>query len=100
VLDLFLLPVLLSLNYPILSFDFQQYNKLLYDRILHVSLAYLYLAEAVETLKNQGVEVKEEDLEHLSPLGWEHINLTGDFQWNMRQIPPVGHLRPLRTKKT
>src|SRR5262245_16583523 len=26
---------------------------------------------------------KEEYLEHLSPLGWEYINLTGDFQWNM-----------------
>jgi hypothetical protein len=32
------------------------------------------------------VEVKEEYLQHLSPLGWEHINLTGDFQWNMKQL--------------
>jgi len=60
----------------------------------------VYLAEAVEALKNKGVEVKEEYLEHLSPLGWEHINLTGDFQWNMKQIPLQGQLRPLRTKTT
>jgi TnpA family transposase len=60
----------------------------------------VYLAEAVATLKNQGVEVKEEYLQHLSPLGWEHINLTGDFQWNMKQLPPAGQLRPLRTKTT
>jgi len=58
------------------------------------------MTEAVEVLKNQGVEVKEEYLDHLSPLGWEHINLTGDFQWNMKQIPPAGQLRPPRTKKT
>src|SRR5215472_17535809 len=60
----------------------------------------VYLAEAVEALKNKGVEVKEEYLEHLSPLGWEHINLTGDFQWNVKQIPPQGQLRPLRTRET
>src|SRR5205807_9654799 len=30
----------------------------------------VYLAEAIETLKKQGVEVKEEYLHHLSPLGW------------------------------
>ena len=60
----------------------------------------VYLAEAVETLKNQGVEVKEEYLKHLSPLGWEHINLTGDFQWNVKQLPPAGQLRPLRTRTT
>jgi len=60
----------------------------------------VYLAEAVETLKNKGVEVKDEYLQHLSPLGWEHINLTGDFQWNPKQLPPAGQLRPLRTKTT
>jgi TnpA family transposase len=58
----------------------------------------VYLAEAIETLKKKGVEVKEEYLQHLSPLAWEHINLTGDYQWNFKHIPATGHLRPLRTK--
>lgn len=58
----------------------------------------VYLAEAIETLKKKGVEVKEEYLQHLSPLGWEHINLTGDYQWNFKHIPAAGQLRPLRTK--
>ena len=22
---------------------------------------------------------------HFSPLGWEHINLTGDYVWDLRQ---------------
>ena len=58
----------------------------------------VYLAEAVEQLKRDGVTIKEEEIRHVSPLGWEHINLTGDFHWNMKQVPPNGQLRPLRTK--
>lgn len=59
----------------------------------------VYLAEAVETLKRQGVTINEEHLEHLSPLGWEHINLTGDYLWNFKRTPATGQLRPLRTKR-
>ena len=51
-----------------------------------------------QKLRNKGIEVKEEYHQHLSPLGWEHINLTGDFQWNVKQLPPLGQLRSLRTK--
>ena len=56
----------------------------------------VYLAEACEQLKRDGIILNDDHLQHLSPLGWEHINLTGDFQWNSRQIPPNGQLRPLR----
>jgi len=35
-------------------------------------------------------------LDHLSPLGWEHINLTGDYTWNNPRQPKPGRLRPLR----
>ncbi|MEC5155348.1 hypothetical protein RCH23_002744 [Cryobacterium sp. CAN_C3] len=34
-------------------------------------------------------------LDHLSPLGWEHINLTGDYTWNNPRQPKAGKLRPL-----
>ena len=37
-------------------------------------------------------------LAHLSPLGWEHVNLTGDYIWGNQQAASentVG-LRPLR----
>ena len=27
-------------------------------------------------------------LQHLSPLGWQHINLTGDYVWNDLVTPP------------
>jgi len=35
-------------------------------------------------------------LQHLSPLGWEHINLTGDYIWRQRQKIREGKFRPLR----
>jgi len=37
-------------------------------------------------------------LAHLSPLGWEHINLTGDYVWGAEQTMSENHdgLRPLR----
>ncbi len=28
-----------------------------------------------------GKDIDEKLLSHLSPLGWEHINLTGDYIW-------------------
>jgi hypothetical protein len=39
----------------------------------------LYLERAIQAIKDHGVTVDENLLQHLSPLGWEHINLTGDY---------------------
>ena len=30
---------------------------------------------------NAGLDVPAEFLAHVSPLGWEHINLTGEYRW-------------------
>ena len=35
-------------------------------------------------------------LRHLSPLGWEHINLTGDYTRHSTANMGTGKLRPLR----
>ncbi len=35
-------------------------------------------------------------LKYLSPLGWEHINLTGDYQWKGKR-PALGRFRSLRS---
>ena len=40
-----------------------------------------YLERAVVTLRQAAVDVPDELLAHLSPLGWEHVNLTGDYVW-------------------
>ena len=36
-------------------------------------------------------------LQYLSPLGWEHINLTGDYVWRQNRKIGDGLFRPLRT---
>lgn len=55
------------------------------------------LGRAVETLRAQGQIVPAEHLQHLAPLGWEHINLTGDYVWNPGPQPGLKQLRPLRS---
>jgi hypothetical protein len=42
------------------------------------------LQRAVGHLRKQGHHPAPGDLAHLSPLGWEHINLTGDYRWGIR----------------
>jgi len=40
-----------------------------------------YLEAARHHLDSIGKPVQPELLQHLSPLGWQHINLTGDYLW-------------------
>jgi hypothetical protein len=39
-----------------------------------------YLERAVTALRKTE-DVPDHLLTHLSPLGWEHVNLTGDYVW-------------------
>jgi Tn3 transposase DDE domain len=39
-----------------------------------------YLGRAIAALR-EVEEVPDAPLAHLSPLGWEHVNLTGDYVW-------------------
>ncbi len=43
--------------------------------------------------------VPDDTLAHLSPLKWEHINLTGDYHWRKDAGLRNGKLRPLRVGK-
>lgn len=40
-----------------------------------------YLIRAIEPLKRKGFQINQQMVSHLSPLGWEHINLSGDDVW-------------------
>ena len=42
----------------------------------------VYLEKAIEQAKKE-IEIPDEFLKYFSPLGWEHINLTGDYVWRM-----------------
>lgn len=52
----------------------------------------VYLSRAVDALRSKEVPVPEEYLIHLSPLGWEHISMTGDYVWNLKQKIDLDHL--------
>ncbi|MGO2643135.1 Tn3 family transposase [Brevibacterium aurantiacum] len=41
----------------------------------------VHLDAALNTLAEQGHPANPDLIQHLSPLGWEHINLTGDYTW-------------------
>ncbi|EMQ7461956.1 Tn3 family transposase, partial [Escherichia coli] len=59
----------------------------------------VYMERAVDALKRKGMKINAQLLSHLSPLGWEHINLTGDYIWKNSRIPTSGKLRRLRSVK-
>jgi hypothetical protein len=59
----------------------------------------VYLGRAAELLAKPGT-VDPTLLQHVSPLGWEHINLTGDYTWHSNKRVAKGGYRPLRTPKT
>jgi len=56
----------------------------------------VYVERAVEELQRRGHNITEEHLKHLSPLGWEHIALTGVYRWDL-QSSSIDTLRPLRS---
>lgn len=41
--------------------------------------------ESVERLLAEGVDIPAEHLTYLSPLGWSHIQLTGEYKWGVRE---------------
>ena len=56
----------------------------------------VYLDKVVTTLRAKGEEIPEEHLAHVSPLGWQHVNLLGRYEFDLKDSHPLDHLRPLR----
>ena len=56
----------------------------------------VYLERAIKGLREAGQLVEDSLLTHLSPLSWEHINLTGDYVWHANKRVAKGGFRPLR----
>lgn len=55
----------------------------------------VYLDRAARHLRSTGVDVPDELLAHVAPLGWEHVGLTGDYLWSELDRPRE-RFRPLR----
>ena len=59
----------------------------------------VYLERTIQSLREQGNSVEDEMLQYLSPLGWGHINLTGDYVWPQNGPTTAVDLRPLRSAR-
>lgn len=54
----------------------------------------VYLTEAANIMRSKGL-LREDLLQHISPLGWEHINFLGEYTFDLKRIPGHNTLRPL-----
>ena len=45
----------------------------------------IHIEHVVKNLRQEGYNITDEHLKHLSPLGWGHIGLSGDYHWNLDQ---------------
>jgi TnpA family transposase len=55
----------------------------------------VYMTAAIEQLRAEGYPVREEDIVHLSPARFEHLNPYGKYLFDLTHLPHKG-LRPLR----
>ena len=56
----------------------------------------MYLERAFNALREHGIVFPDTLLTHVSPIGWEHISLTGDYTWHANRRISEGRFRPLR----
>lgn len=56
----------------------------------------VYLERAVQALRDSRKGVHDKLLAHLSPRGWAHISLTGDYILRQSRQTEQGKFRPLR----
>jgi Tn3 transposase DDE domain len=57
-----------------------------------------YLQRAIDPPRKQGHHPEPGDLAHLSPLDWEHVNLTGDHHWETSSTLGPNQFRSLCTR--
>ena len=54
----------------------------------------VYLERAIAALRGHGIAIDDEARVQLSPIGWEHINVTGDYSWQVSRRLQKGSFRP------
>jgi len=57
----------------------------------------VHLGRALDVVRRRGDLVRDELLAHLAPLGWQHINLTGDYLWDADASRGPDGFRPLKS---
>ncbi len=56
----------------------------------------VYLDRALDALRRRGEAIPDALLAHIAPLGWQHINLTGDYLWDVDETIGSDGFRALR----
>ena len=56
----------------------------------------IYMQEALQQVRTDGMDVRDDDLAHLSPLIWRHLNFLGRYDFSLPDTVLNGGLRPLR----
>jgi hypothetical protein len=56
----------------------------------------LYIQEAIQQVRLDGMEVQNDDIAHLSPLIWRHLNFLGRYDFSLPDTVLNGGLRPPR----
>ncbi len=80
------------------SFEHQRYRASGLSLVVAAIILWntVYLEKAIQTLKENGKVIDDTLLRNLSPLGWEHINMTGDYIWKSSKKTDRSKFRPLR----
>ena len=47
-------------------------------------------------MRRRGEVISDALLAHIAPLGWQHVNLTGDYLWGVDTTLAPDGFRPLR----
>ncbi|MGF6415734.1 hypothetical protein OKW37_007493 [Paraburkholderia sp. MM5482-R2] len=59
----------------------------------------VYLERSIAALRQQR-EIDDSLISHVAPLGWNHVNLTGDYVWHANKRVAKGRFRPSRAAKS
>jgi len=80
------------------SFEHQRYRASGLNLVVAAIILWntVYLEKAIQALQEHGKKVDDNLLRNLSPLGWEHINLTGDYIWKQSKKAERSKYRSLR----
>jgi TnpA family transposase len=83
------------------SFDQQSYRASGLNLVTAAIVLWntVYIERAIEAQREVGKLIDDDLLQYLSPLGWEHINLTGDYVWRQNKVTEAGQFRSLRLSK-
>ncbi len=72
----------------------EQLGSLALNAVVHWNA--IYMQEAIPQVRADAMNVRNDNLAHLSPLIWRHLNFLGRYDFSLPDTVLNGGLRPLR----